>query len=81
MRTFKSLSECEILALAISLEEEDARIYDNFAEGLQASYPATAESLKQMRVASLGWTRAGATPFEKYRVDDDCAIYTNRHGQ
>jgi rubrerythrin len=49
VRTFKSLSEQEILALAISLEEEDARIYDDFAEGLQAEYPATAASLRQMR--------------------------------
>ena len=35
MRSFKSLSEQEILALAISLEEEDARIYDDFADGLK----------------------------------------------
>src|ERR1051326_1311354 len=34
MRSFDSLSEQEILALAISLEEEDARIYDDFADGL-----------------------------------------------
>ncbi len=37
MRSFKSLSEQEILALAISLEEEDARIYDDFADGLKTS--------------------------------------------
>ena len=42
MRSFQSLSEHEILALAISLEEEDARIYGDFAEGLKADYPATA---------------------------------------
>jgi hypothetical protein len=44
MRTFQSLSEQETLALAISLEEEDARIYDDFAEGLRDDYPATAET-------------------------------------
>jgi erythrin-vacuolar iron transport family protein len=49
MRSFKSLSEQEILALAISLEEEDARIYDDFAEGLKEDYPATAGILKEMR--------------------------------
>jgi hypothetical protein len=38
MRTFQSLSEQEILALAISLEEEDARIYDDFAEGLRLAF-------------------------------------------
>src|SRR5262249_16043848 len=49
MRSFSSLSEREILALAISLEEEDARIYDDFAEGLQEDFPATAQALRQMR--------------------------------
>jgi len=49
MRTFESLSEQEILALAIALEEEDARIYEDFAEGLQANYPAQAERFREMR--------------------------------
>jgi rubrerythrin len=49
VRTFKSLSEQEILALAISLEEEDAHIYDDFAAGLRADYPTTAQALEQMR--------------------------------
>ncbi|MFO0810579.1 MAG: ferritin family protein [Gemmataceae bacterium] len=40
---FKSLSEQEILALAISLEEKDTRIYDDFAEGLKATNPQAAE--------------------------------------
>jgi rubrerythrin len=54
VRTFKSLSEKEILALAISLEEEDAHIYDDFAEGLQADYPVTAQALQQMRAEEDG---------------------------
>jgi erythrin-vacuolar iron transport family protein len=54
MRTFKSLSEREILALAISLEEEDARVYDDFAEGLQGDYPATAKILQEMRAEEDG---------------------------
>src|SRR5437899_10570053 len=49
MRTFASLNEQEILALAISLEEEDARIYDDFADGLKETYPDAAEQFKQMR--------------------------------
>jgi rubrerythrin len=49
MRTFESLSEQEILALAIALEEEDARIYEDFAEGLRANYPAQAERFREMR--------------------------------
>ena len=54
MRTFKSLSEQEILALAVSLEEEDGRIYDNFAQGLQADYPASAKLLDEMRAEEDG---------------------------
>jgi len=45
---FGSMSEQEILALAISLEEEDARIYGDFSEGLKADAPATATVLKEM---------------------------------
>jgi rubrerythrin len=40
MRNFDTLSEREILALAISLEEEDERIYVDFAEGLRQDFPA-----------------------------------------
>lgn len=46
---FKDLTEKEILALAISLEEEDARIYADIADGLRAEYPATASIFEQMR--------------------------------
>jgi rubrerythrin len=49
LRTFSSLSERELLALAIGLEEEDARIYGDFADALQATYPKTAAALVQMR--------------------------------
>src|SRR6478736_9513572 len=54
MRTFKSLSEREILALAISLEEEDARIYADFAEGLRADFPAVADQFAEMRTEEDG---------------------------
>jgi rubrerythrin len=49
MRSFESLSEREILALAIALEEEDAKIYGDFADGLQERYPASAEMFRRMR--------------------------------
>jgi erythrin-vacuolar iron transport family protein len=49
MKTFDSLTEQEILALAISLEEEDARVYDDFAEGLQDNYPEQALKFRDMR--------------------------------
>jgi len=49
VRSFDSLSEKEILALAISLEEEDERIYADYAEGLRASFPASAAVFDGMR--------------------------------
>ncbi len=48
-KSFKNLSEREILALAIQLEEEDSRIYGDFAEGLRETYPATAKAFDDMQ--------------------------------
>ncbi len=41
-RRFKDLSEQEILALAISSEEDDARIYRSYAEALRDEFAASA---------------------------------------
>lgn len=41
-RHFRDLSEQEVIALAISSEEDDARIYRSYAEMLRSEYPATA---------------------------------------
>jgi rubrerythrin len=48
VKRFADLSEQEILALAISNEEEDSRIYRGFAEGLRREYPASANVFDQM---------------------------------
>jgi rubrerythrin len=48
MMRFSDLSEQQILALAISSEEEDSRIYRGFAEGLREQYPASAEVFDKM---------------------------------
>ena len=39
---FRDLTEAQILALAVSAEEEDGRIYRDFAEKLRADFPASA---------------------------------------
>ncbi len=49
MRDFSSLSEKEILALAISLEEEDERVYADLVEGLREGFPASAAVFDEMR--------------------------------
>lgn len=48
-RNFKDLSEREILALAVALEEEDGRVYGDFAEGLRETYPDTAKIFEEMQ--------------------------------
>ena len=48
MKRFADLSEQEILALAITNEEEDSRIYRSFAEGLRANYAASAKMFDAM---------------------------------
>jgi rubrerythrin len=48
-KRFKDLSEKEILALAIQLEEEDGRVYSDFAEGLRDTYPSTAKMFEDMQ--------------------------------
>ncbi len=53
-RCFRELSEREILALAITLEEEDGRIYGDFAEGLRETYPATAKMFDEMQAEENG---------------------------
>src|SRR5579863_2024429 len=57
MRNFDELSEREILALAISNEEEDARIYADFSDGLHLEYPATAKVFDEMAVEENGHRR------------------------
>src|SRR5260370_17277513 len=57
MRSFDSLTEREILALAVSLEEEDERIYADYAEGLRHTFPATADMFDGMREEESGHRR------------------------
>jgi hypothetical protein len=49
MKKFHDLTEREVLALAISLEEEDERVYADFAEGLRQDYPASSKMFEGMR--------------------------------
>ena len=48
MKKFSDLSEQEILALAISLEEEHGRIYADYADGLKETFPASAKVFTDM---------------------------------
>ena len=48
MKEFSELSEQEVLALAITNEEEDSRIYRGFAEGLRDQFPSSAKVFDEM---------------------------------
>jgi rubrerythrin len=48
VKNFSDLSEQEILALAITNEEEDSRIYRGFAEGLREQFPSSAKVFDEM---------------------------------
>jgi rubrerythrin len=63
-KNFKDLSEREILALAVSLEEEDGRIYGDFVDGLRETYPATAKLFEEMQAEESEHRR---TLIEMYR--------------
>jgi erythrin-vacuolar iron transport family protein len=57
MKKFEELTEREVLALAIALEEEDERVYADFAEGLRPDYPASAAMFEGMREEESGHRR------------------------
>jgi len=48
LKRFSDLTEQEVLALAITNEEEDSRIYRGFAEGLREQFPSSAKVFDEM---------------------------------
>ena len=56
-KSFTDLGEREVLALAISLEEEDSRIYRDYAERMKEKYPETASILQSMHEVELSHHR------------------------
>ena len=53
LKKFKELTEKEILAIAIAAEEEDGRIYGEFADALRDEYPSTAQMFEEMRAEEV----------------------------
>lgn len=66
---FSDLNEAQILALAVTAEVEDARIYRDFAESLRADFPATAELFIQMAAEEDG---------HRHRISE---LYRQRFGE
>src|ERR1700757_1858617 len=69
MKNFSDLSEQELLALAIGLEEEDSRIYDEFAHELDPNYPDT---------ANMFWAMAAEENGHRHRLLN---LYRKRFGE
>ena len=65
MKRFADLSEQEILALAITNEEEDSRIYRGFADGLREQYPSSAQMFEEMAQEEV---KHRGMLFDLYRV-------------
>jgi rubrerythrin len=57
MRNVNDLSVQELLALAMTLEEEDERIYADFAQGLRPNFPDSAAVFDEMRAEESGHRR------------------------
>jgi len=53
VKRFADLTEQEVLALAISNEDEDSRIYRSFADALRGSYPDTAQMYDKMAAEEI----------------------------
>ena len=77
-RSFASLDEREILALAISSEEEDARIYRDYADGLRPDFAASAAVFEAMAVEEDGH-RAALVALFRRRFGDHIPLIRREH--
>ena len=65
MKNFADLTEREVLAVAISAEEEDSRIYMSFAEDLMERYPESAKIFEEMAEEETGHRHMLLEMYEK----------------
>jgi rubrerythrin len=77
-RRFTDLSEQEVLALAISSEEDDARIYETYAERLRADYPQSAKLFDEMAEEEHGHRRR-LIELHKKRFGDVIPLIRREH--
>ncbi|KND16700.1 iron exporter MbfA [Pannonibacter sp. Q-1] len=77
-RDFSSLSEAEILALAISSEEDDSRIYKAYADGLRDDFPASAAVFDAMAEEENGHRQQLIALFQN-RFGDSIPLIRREH--
>jgi rubrerythrin len=77
-RRFDTLSEQEVLALAISSEEDDARIYRSYADGLVESFPQSAQMFEAMAKEEDGH-RASLIELHRKRFGERIPLIRREH--
>ncbi|HEY4191739.1 MAG TPA: ferritin family protein [Mesorhizobium sp.] len=77
-RRFDSLSEQEVLALAISSEEDDGRIYRAYADGLAESFPQSAQLFEAMATEEDGH-RAALIDLHRKRFGERIPLIRREH--
>jgi len=77
-RRFETLSEQEVLALAISSEEDDGRIYRSYADGLAESFPQSAQMFEAMAKEEDGH-RAALIELHRKRFGERIPLIRREH--
>jgi erythrin-vacuolar iron transport family protein len=77
-RALTSLTEQEVLALAISSEEDDARIYASYADGLRQQFPQSAKVFEDM-AAEENVHRARLIDMHKKRFGETIPLIRRDH--
>jgi erythrin-vacuolar iron transport family protein len=77
-RSFDSLSEQEILALAIASEEDDGRIYRAYADGLRDEFPHSAKIFDEMAEEEDGH-RASLIELHRKRFGERIPLIRREH--
>jgi rubrerythrin len=77
-RPFSTLSEQEILALAISSEEDDGRIYRSYADGIREQFPQSAKIFDEMAEEEDGH-RAALIDLHRKRFGERIPLIRREH--
>lgn len=77
MKHFRDLTEQEILALAVANEEEDSRIYLNFAAKLRQNFPQSAKVFEEMADEEQGHRHALLEDYRR-RFGDELPYITRQ---
>lgn len=77
-RSFSTLSEQEILALAISSEEDDGRIYRSYADGIREQFPQSAKIFDEMAEEEDGH-RAALIDLHRKRFGERIPLIRREH--